>query len=122
MKKILGTLTLFLALAALTPVGHGNADISAIYVVVIEPGMTEFEVAGEGFLMVTTQTVRVVFEGVSHHHVWGSLEPLDGYSNDQVKFLWLREPGDPITLHEGILAGRTWGFDSQDVTGHNEKN
>ncbi|MBN2172143.1 MAG: hypothetical protein JW819_12560 [Candidatus Krumholzibacteriota bacterium] len=121
MKKILGTLALLLVLAALMPVGNGNADMPTVYVVVIEPGMTEFEVGGEHFLMVTTQTVRITFQGISHTHVWGSLEPLDGYSSDLVKFLWLREPYNPITLHAGILGGRSWSFDSQDVTGHNEK-
>ena len=83
--------------------------------------MTEFKVGGQDFVVVTTQRLRIDFTGANENRVWGVIVPLDGFSNDMVKFLWTSYGPDPVTLFFAPLAGRTCEFDSNDVTGHNEK-
>ncbi len=92
-----------------------------LYTIVVDPGMTHFSFAGEDFTVVTTQRLEISFEGITPARVWGYLQPLDGYSIEQVKFIWTSAGNDPITLHDGVLSGRRWRFNSDNVTGHNEK-
>ncbi len=92
-----------------------------LYSIVIQPGMTNFAFAGESFTVVTTQRLEISFDGITANRVWGSILPLDGYSIQLVKFIWTTAGPNPLTLHEGILGGRRWCFDSDNVTGHNEK-
>ncbi|MCB1161938.1 MAG: hypothetical protein R3C71_04900 [Candidatus Krumholzibacteriia bacterium] len=90
------------------------------YSILVQPGMTEFSFAGESFVVVTTQKLRIDFDGITSMRVWGSLTSMDGELG-VVKFVWTSAGNNPITLHEGVLGGRTWNFDSDNVTGHNEK-
>ncbi|MBM4117182.1 hypothetical protein FJ251_05465 [bacterium] len=97
------------------------ATAAVIYSIVIQPGMTEFAYAGESFTVVTTQRLEINFEGITPSRVWGFITPLDGYNADLVKFIWTTAGHNPLTLHDGVLGGRRWVFDSNNVTGHNEK-
>lgn len=117
MKNLLATATLALLCLGFA----GSAAAGVFYTIVVQPGMTEFSYAGESFTVVTTQRLEINFEGITANRVWGYLLPLDGYNLDLVKFIWTSAGHDPLTLHEGILGGRRWFFDSNNVTGHNEK-
>lgn len=119
MKNLLATA--MLALVCLGLAGPAAAGDRMFYSIVVDPGMTEFSYAGESFTVVTTQRLEINFEGITANRVWGFLLPLDGYNLDQVKFIWTSAGHDPLTLHEGVLGGRRWFFDSNNVTGHNEK-
>ena len=114
-----------IALLALMILGlfstSGLAGDRIFYSIVVMPGMTEFSYAGESFVVVTTQKLQIDFDGITATRVWGSITPLDGYNLGVVKFVWTSGGNDPITLHQGILGGRSWNFDSDNVTGHNEK-
>lgn len=120
MKNLLVVAALALVCLGLAgPVAAGDRAI--VFTIVVEPGMTDFTHAGESFTVVTTQRLEINFEGITPHRVWGFLLPLDGYNLDPVKFIWTTAGNDPLTLHEGVLGGRRWFFDSNNVTGHNEK-
>jgi hypothetical protein len=113
-----------IALLALLCLSTTSAPAPAermLYSIVVNPGMTQFSFAGENFTVVTTQRLEINFEGITASRVWGFILPLDGFSIDLVKFIWTSAGNNPITLHEGILSGRRWFFDSDNVTGHNEK-
>lgn len=121
MLKTFKTIALATTLLLVAGAGFAGLDREDDHVILVDPGMVEFTVEGESFLVVTTQHLSIEFDGVRSDRVWGDLTPLDGPSFELIKFLWTSNGPDPITLHEGILAGRTWEFDSDNVTGHNEK-
>jgi hypothetical protein len=121
MRNLLKISVLSLAFLTLITAWPGRADASNPYSVLVEPGLTELKMGGEDFIVVSTQRLRINFSGIQPFHVWGSMVPLDGVSNDIVKFIWMRRNSDPITLHFGVLLGAQLNFDSEDVTGHNEK-
>ncbi|MCP4546446.1 MAG: hypothetical protein GY835_08290 [bacterium] len=90
--------------------------------IVLDEGMTFFEANGEEFVVVTTQKLTIHFAVVNDENVFGLLTPSEAIirDEDQVKFLWLIEGEDPITLFFGRTYGKAVNFDS-DITGHNEK-
>jgi hypothetical protein len=120
MKNLLTMSLLALLCLSVTSAVAPAAD-RMVYSIVANPGMTNFSFAGEDFTVVTTQRLEINFEGITASRVWGFIIPLDGYSIELVKFIWVSAGHDPLTLHEGILGGRRWCFDSDNVTGHNEK-
>jgi len=120
MKNLLKIVLLALLCLSTTSATAPAGD-RMLYSIVVEPGMTQFSFAGEDFTVVTTQRLEVNFEGITANRVWGFIVPLDGYSIDPVKFIWTSAGNNPITLYEGMLGGHLWRFDSNNVTGHNEK-
>ncbi len=121
MRNLLKISVLSLTFLALASTWAGPVAASNPFSTFVEPGMTEFKVGGETFIVVTTQRLRINFSGIQPYHVWGTMVPLDGVSSDVVKFMWMKSDGDPITLYFGALLGDQLCFDSEDVTGHNEK-
>ncbi len=121
MRNLVRISMLCLALLVLASALPCSAGVSNPYSVLLDPGMTEFKVDGESFIVVTTQQIRISFAGVEPDHVWGSLLPSESSSQEQIKFMWLRDDSDPITLFFGAPLSHQWDFDSEDVTGHNEK-
>ncbi len=120
MSKVTRLCGLALLIVGLLVAPKTHAELGD-HVIELGPGMHEFELGGEDFLVVTTQNLRICFDGITPQRVWGALIPLDGWNLELVKFIWISDNFDLLTLHEGILAGREWRFDSDDVTGHNEK-
>ncbi len=121
MRNLLKLSVLSLTFLALATTWAGPLSASNPYSTVIEPGMTEFKMGGETFIIVTPQRLRINFSGIRSYRVWGTMVPLDDLSNDVVKFMWMRSGGDPVTLYFGVLLSDQLSFNSEDVTGHNEK-
>jgi len=119
MRKALKTIVLTLV-ASLMASGAVLADTNPWNVIVVDPGETVFTLAGEDFLVVTGKRIRLVFDGISPERVYGSIEAMDGFSDQPVKLVWTSAGHCPLTLHNRVLQYKTTQFDS-DVTGHNEK-
>lgn len=121
MRNLLRTTTLTLLLLAIVGAYPTMAAINSPYSILVDPSMSEFKLGGEIFLVDTTEPVRVEFAGIHPTHVWGKVVPLDDHGGAMVSLTWVTNRGLYIPLHNGLLSGREWEFDSDDVTGHNEK-
>ncbi len=121
MRNLLKISVLSFAFLALASAWAGSVGASNPESIVVDPGMTEFKLSGEAFIIVTMQRLRINFSSIKSYRVQGTLTPLGGNNNDVVKFMWMRSDGDPVTLYFGALLSDQLCFDSDDVTGHNEK-
>jgi len=90
--------------------------------ILVDPSMSQFKLGGEFFYVSTTEPVFIEFQGISSNRVWGKVVPMDGHNSAMVSLTWVNNRGLYFPLHSGLLSGREWSFDSDDVTGHNEKN
>jgi hypothetical protein len=109
-----------LAAFALVP-SFALSDPILPIVVDVQPGMTQLEVSGEQYLVVTTTALRLYFDCVSDTRTIGRIQPLVPSNSDRVKLIWLSYGAEPLTLYDGNGGFREWRFDSDQVTGHNEK-
>jgi hypothetical protein len=93
------------------------------YNIVLAPGASEFELGGEQFLIVTTQEIRVSFDTISPSRVNGWIRSTSGQPLGLIKFIWLTHADYPLPLsnEDLVITSHEYRFDSQDVTGHNEK-
>lgn len=119
MKNLLSTASL--VLLCLLIAGPAASDDRILYSIIVEPGMTQFSFAGEDFTVVTMQRLEIGFDGITPTRVWGIIRCLEGPNIGMIKFIWTSAGNASITLHDGLLTGRQWRFDSNNVTGHNEK-
>ncbi len=121
MRKTLSILALAIILLGMGVPSGTKALPSSSTVVEVEPGLTEFEVHGQEFLVICTQPLRIMFNSVSEDRVLGIISTRNGENLSEIKLMWLNHPGTPLTLADGFVQDRSCHFDSDDVTGHNEK-
>ncbi len=119
MRKAL--LIVILTLVSIGAAVTANADTNPLNVIILDPGYTEFTMAGQDFFCITPQRIRIHFDGISPHRVYGRVQLLGGATDSPVKLVWVSAGHEPLTLHDRILEVKFVRFDSDGVTGHNEK-
>ena len=102
-----------------TPAAWAEIDNHAIVDVV--SGVTDFQVEGETFRVVTDHSLSIVFEGVSADRVWGTIIHGASLSPEAVQLVWFSENYGNLILYEDTPSDTHCDFDSDEVTGHNEK-
>ena len=121
MRKLLSFLILGIMISTLSTLPGAVGAVEFPYVVAVEPGLTTFEVDGESFLVVTEAPLEIRFSGLDSERVHGTLIQSSNMDRNTVKFIWVQPGDDPITLYDNVMSSRSCIFDSEDVTGHNEK-
>jgi hypothetical protein len=121
MRKTFSILAIAVIMLGMGALSGSQANPGNPVVLEIEPGLTEFETLGQSFLVICTQPLQISFQCVSEERVYGVITAMDGESLSEVKLVWVNYLDFPLTLAEGVAPGRSVFFDSDDVTGHNEK-
>ena len=121
MRKILLALAAAFILVGIVLPTEIQAAPSSPFVIDVTPGATQFQMLGQNFLVICTQPLRIMFHGISDARVHGMILSTNGEDLAQIKFIWLDFHNSPLTLAEGVLANQVYQFDSDEVTGHNEK-
>lgn len=119
MRKTLLIMILTLVVTGLAMTA--SADTNPLNVIILDPGYTEFTMGGQDFFCITPERIRVHFDGISPLRVYGRVHLLGETTDSPVKLVWVSAGHEPLTLHDHILEVKFVRFDSDGVTGHNEK-